>query len=328
MMSRDKSNFHITLWGPQDVQPVSWRFWEIGIEDDHYAPDVAVDPPELIEIPEEFYLRELNDLDINDDEAIKEFFGDFGVMLFGDFSHAHETRPYLRPPFKSPGRASRYIWETPLLGDYAALRLWEAGVVEDFLARFDEIYQGDPFPCELVDEQKVAIAWIRDLARLWIQFREDGLEEPPDRWESGPFGIKKPRTKEACIEALTSGITAALQPMTRYLFMTFGEAFTPDEMEAPPRAEPWKQPFAYPQPPVYSLIVYQLYEHMTENAEYRTCQNETCRRLFVRQVNGAGEKVRSRTEGLLYCSKRCAQVQAQRDYRKRKREGAGKKGAS
>lgn len=325
MVSRDKSNFRITLWGPQDVQPVSWRFWEIALADDYYVPDVAVDPPELIEIPEEFYLRELHDLDINDTEAMKAFFEDFGMMLFGDFSYAHETRPYLRPPFKTPGRASRYIWETPLLGDYAALRLWEAGVVEDFLTRFDEIYENEPFPAELIDEQKVAIAWIRDLARLWIQFREDGLEEPPDRWESGPFGIKKPRTKEACIEALTSGITAALQPMTRYLFMTFGEVLTPDEMETPPRAEPWKQPFTYPQPPVYSLIVYQLYEHMTENAEYRTCQNETCRRLFVRQVNGAGEKGRSRTEGLLYCSKRCGQVQAQRDYRKRKKD-AGTKG--
>jgi hypothetical protein len=39
-------------------------------------------------------------------------------------------------------------------------------------------------------------------------------------------------------------------------------------------------------------------------------------------------KLTSGTEGLLYCSKRCAQVQAQRDYRKRKREGAEEKGAS
>lgn len=70
-----------------------------------------------------------------------------------------------------------------MLGDYAALRLWEAGVVEDFLTRFDEIYENEPFPAELIDEQKVAIAWIRDLARL---LDAEGTAFPPVGWFLSP----------------------------------------------------------------------------------------------------------------------------------------------
>ena len=77
-----------------------------------------------------------------------------------------------------------------MLGDYATLRLWEAGVVEDFLSRFDEIYQGDPFPCELVDEQRVAIAWIRDLARQWIRSAKTGSRNLPTGGKAAPWGSR------------------------------------------------------------------------------------------------------------------------------------------
>lgn len=67
----------------------------------------------------------------------------------------------------------------------------------------------------------------------------------------------------------------------------------------------------------YEAMCLQFANHISEGATYRQCLSETCGRLFVRQ-QGRAEFGQYRTEGVLYCSSACAQAQAQREYRRRK----------
>jgi hypothetical protein len=60
----------------------------------------------------------------------------------------------------------------------------------------------------------------------------------------------------------------------------------------------------------------ELYNHACEDAVYKICQNETCRRLFVRQ-EGRSLHGQHRRTGVKYCTSECARAQAQRSYRQR-----------
>lgn len=67
----------------------------------------------------------------------------------------------------------------------------------------------------------------------------------------------------------------------------------------------------------WSACCADLFNHIVEGATYKTCCNETCRRLFVRQ-EGRSAHGQHRTTGVKYCSAACARAQAQRVYRRRK----------
>ncbi|MEV7225280.1 hypothetical protein AB0N98_36090 [Streptomyces sp. NPDC093681] len=71
------------------------------------------------------------------------------------------------------------------------------------------------------------------------------------------------------------------------------------------------------QPSILSVAFLQLYNHLAEDATIRTCANETCGRDFVRQ-RGRAEYGQNRTSGIKYCTRECARAQAQREHRRRK----------
>lgn len=61
----------------------------------------------------------------------------------------------------------------------------------------------------------------------------------------------------------------------------------------------------------------QLYNHILEGARYKVCMNESCAQIFVRQ-QGRAAKDQRKSEGVKYCSSKCARAQAQRELRRRR----------
>lgn len=72
-------------------------------------------------------------------------------------------------------------------------------------------------------------------------------------------------------------------------------------------------------PTVYSVAFLQLYNHLAEGATIRQCANETCQHDFVRQ-RGRSDFGQHRTTGVKYCSRTCARAQAQRTLRRRHKQ--------
>ena len=67
---------------------------------------------------------------------------------------------------------------------------------------------------------------------------------------------------------------------------------------------------------LFTVCVAQLFNHLTENARYRHCQNDLCGRLFVRH-EGRARHGQHHLIGTKYCTAQCAAAQRQRERRKR-----------
>ena len=64
------------------------------------------------------------------------------------------------------------------------------------------------------------------------------------------------------------------------------------------------------------VLAIQLFNDIAAGVTYKTCASETCRELFVNQINRKVTR-NSRNNGTRYCSPRCARAQGQRNYRLR-----------
>src|SRR5206468_9439578 len=68
---------------------------------------------------------------------------------------------------------------------------------------------------------------------------------------------------------------------------------------------------------LYNALALQLMNEMAASSTFRRCANETCGRLFVRQRGGS--RYGQHRSDAMYCTPECARMQAQRQYRRRKR---------
>jgi hypothetical protein len=248
--------------------------------------------------PEELYLRELMDLDLDDTQAIVEF-----------------TRRY--------GRFEQERWE--LLPQWYTRNWRQRGEALE-LERIDELfasYRGSGREhvgsASHPEVFRLYARILRDAIRLWTEAAMTGsIDRALGAWESS---LPKPPDSIPTREAVGLGPgddeVFARHRAAEFLVNLLNDALTPYhprlELNVPGVA--WQ--IGVPAPGLYSAMVLQLYNHIAEEAQYRRCEN--CDRIFVRQRDRA-EQGRYRTEGLRYCSKRCAWAAGQRKWRENQRK--------
>ncbi len=257
----------------------------------------------------ELYLRELPRVDLDDDEAILGFM----ELLPGYFG----LDPTVRGAYHDVGPLPYFpdLW-SDVNGP------WPVDAAE--LARFVEIASLKP-DRRRVEEFRLGTAWLRDLTRIYRDSR-DGMwdfgerdgdhkgtyevfpyhptdEDGNDAWESD--FIPPPGEGSNAIWYLVSGLNAGVRRFQPRLRVT-----REDGMDYATASVPWCG--------AYHAMALQLFEHVAGYADIKECANESCRRLFVEQVDRASEG-HHKTDRVIYCRKACARIQATREYRRRKR---------
>jgi hypothetical protein len=306
----DNTRFRITAWPGErlpyprreDLPPLRLT------ADGALVFDVTLDWPEQSDY-HEVYLK-LAQLDLRDEHAILAFaqaYGPMGACWAADEDNAGRTYNGLTA---HPG--FRYL-VLPRLEDAE-----------------DAVYASDLPPSseyvETIEDFRWAAYCVRDLTRAW-RFASEGTR--PEKWEcpiwefDDPLELDRwdfegrehepPRTPFSAASLLSEYLGPGLAP------------FHPDVLHESWMDERWtgesRQPPYRTSPPLYFVCCLELYNHIVEEATYKTCANETCGRLFIRQ-EGRAMHGQNRTRGVKYCSTECARAQAQRAYRRRQRAQA------
>lgn len=213
-------------------------------------------------------------------------------------------------PLYGPGRLSRF---EPHFADVD--RDTDDLLVDAFQALAKDKRYLWQYACSLYELRRDA-AIVTDMTSAWrIWSGKQSAAETAWSLEPGGKPIKKRADAAAFLEkALAQGL-GAFHPRVRLI-----DHENPDSAEILPDEAPQ---FHY-LVGAYAACCAELFNHITENARYRRCQNPTCGRFFVRQ-QGRARHGQHRMEGeVKYCSRSCATSVAKRRWReKKKREERG-----
>lgn len=261
-------------------------------------------------------------LDLHDKAAILEFVNTYGLLRGGEaYSDVNGWARFVRK--LSPRREQvrkrdalrRHLATATDRRATAALRALDIeGDLQELLVIHDYT--------ESLAEFLFAAGVLRDAAQAWRVLREE-LDPRMFHWFSS--------TRDEPVDS-THDVMGLLHSILPHLLSHFGpniEIRTTFPENWPRGAKGVEQMFtaklsppevthaAGPScAPLYQICALELYNHIAENAEYRICANETCRKLFVHQ-SGTAQYGQYRSKGVLYCSNLCARAQAQRQLRRR-----------
>jgi hypothetical protein len=243
------------------------------------SPDAAENE---VEVPPDFYLREVSEVDFDDDGSIAEFIEAWGI------------------PVDAMNRD---------------IRGGEGGI-------WNQVERNNLAPeLSLEDGRRTAaieLGWVREIPRgpgttVASRAREWG---DPDRlakiarlvnWDEvlTRVSLMQMIAGEVTSTRHTANFADALDDLNAALFV-----FAPRVMvrDAPP-----------PQVTIYNIFAAQIANDIHEGTTLLICQNERCPVTFTKQRGRAAEYGAHRTKGVLYCSNSCAKAVAQRALRLRRR---------
>ncbi|MBE0430086.1 MAG: hypothetical protein IBX61_09495 [Thermoleophilia bacterium] len=267
-----------------------------------------------VQLPDELYLRELSDLDLQSPKEILHFAEKYGC-LGGGGQVGPDWEDILGKPLGNEQLAK-------INEDVQQLRLH---FKKSHLEKMPRKKQSLIGSVAHVKEFTLRATLLRDLVRLWRLYKEDiSFDSLRDNWENPvmPFsGIEagvEDYAKNDISKALAQGIHAVLA-LAIYLEQPLSAFHVRLEIPAIIETEHFNQYEDILKRPVanlYQVLCLQLLNHINEQAVYKQCTNETCKRLFVRQ-RGLAQHGQYKTTGVLYCSNFCAKAQAQRTLRRR-----------
>ncbi len=246
-------------------------------------PPQGSQPHPIVELPPEFFLREAFEFNSLDPIETCAF-----VRTWGSFTTPrHESGLCAYLPMNV--RYSDAL--------YASLEREAASYREaNRLHPLDE----DAAP---VEAERVHIEALRTLVDHWTAYVDGNGSGIVEAWENHLW--PRPDSTGQAWAWFDMFLNSALQPF--HIRVASGHL----------GAEPYDQAGLS----TYCLAALQLANALAEHATVRRCANEACRRRFVRQL-GRSQYSQHRTQGVLYCSKNCARAQANRQYRRRKKQNA------
>jgi hypothetical protein len=282
--------FRPTLWpGTVVPTPPLHPFREVLVRGDWITWPAAASAgqPEL-QLPQDFYLRELLELQADDMEAAAQLIRSYGLLFdlnLDDFG---------LPDFE-PEAQAEFMALAHYPNDNARFEGTRGGVHRDLVKLYIEraqratnvflACQSDGGLEDLVSPN-LNDAYLTFMRSLNPQMQDQQL------WPRSLEHLKTLLISEAILD-LQSSLDAALSNFS------IGSGGLEER-----------------RPTIYSVSFLQLYNHLAEGATARICANETCLGAFVRQ-RGRAEYNQHRTVGVKYCSRECARAQAQRQLRRR-----------
>ncbi len=280
----------------------------------------------------ETYLR-LNEVDLDDPEAIFAFASEYGtlggdrayVALTGEdpsFEMLYRVQFDRDPIFEFEYRPQldrevewekkvRAVWRETRRGD-PSLAFFDGSIERNPL----EMIGADPARVlpylETLEEFRFAARCLRDLSSAWRMFK-DGLDVADVEWASlradGPFASVHQAAH--LLDAMLTRFLRYFSPQLSWRQVgRIGRETRVPALDVEPKREPSKAP-------LFAICALELFNHIIEGAKYSVCANERCQRTFVHQ-QGRSEKGQHRSRSVLYCTPGCARATAQREYRRRR----------
>jgi hypothetical protein len=155
---------------------------------------------------------------------------------------------------------------------------------------------------QTLEEFRRAALLVRDLVAAWRLLQSEPTLTH-DEVEATEFARNASNGRDvAAAEFLNLTLSFALRSFSPVVWLAHARPETADAL---------REAASVRDVALFPLCCLQLHNHIVAGVAYRRCANETCGRLFA-----AGEGRRQ----ALYCSAACRHAQAQREFRRRRRE--------